>query len=43
MQLCSPRVPAVAAPAVNAAQSLAGTPTVQKTLSSTQAGPSTER
>lgn len=36
MQLCSPHVRAVAAPAVNAAQSRAGTPTVQETPSSTQ-------
>lgn len=35
-QLCSPHVQAVATPAVYAAQSQAGTPTVQKTPSSTQ-------
>lgn len=39
MQLCSPHVQAVAAPAVNVAQSQAGTPTVEKTPSSTQSSP----
>lgn len=36
MQLCSPHVQAAATSAVNAAQSQAGTPTIHKTLSSTQ-------